>query len=138
MRMVLALILAAAPALADPTGAAPPLTAEEFDALTLGRTMTWAEFGTVYGVEQYLPDRRVRWAAVGDDCTLGHWYAEGAAICFQYENDPEPDCWIITPSASGPGSGLVAHYTTNPPDTEPVVVEETDTPPACLGPKVGA
>jgi hypothetical protein len=36
------LFLAATPALADP-----PLTAEAFDALTLGRTMTWAEFGTV-------------------------------------------------------------------------------------------
>jgi hypothetical protein len=128
MRFALAFLLAATPALAET-----PLTAESFDALTQGRTMTWAEFGTVYGVEQYLPDRRVRWAVVGDDCKAGHWYPDGPAICFQYEDDPEPDCWIITRSATG----LVARYTTNPPEADPVVVEETDALPACLGPEVG-
>ena len=129
MRAVLALCLAASPGLADTT-----LGAAEFDALTLGRTMTWAEAGTVYGVEQYLPGRRVRWTVLGDDCKAGHWYAEGAAICFQYEDDPAPDCWEITLD----GAGLLAHYTTNPPEAEPVVVEETTEPMACLGPEVGA
>ena len=38
MRAALALVLLAGPVLADPI-----LSAEEFDALTLGRTMTWAE-----------------------------------------------------------------------------------------------
>ena len=126
------LLVAAAPALAE-TPPAIPLTADEFDALTLGRTMSWAEFGAIYGIEEYLPDRRVRWSAVGKDCTLGHWYAEGPAICFQYENDLEPDCWIIVRSATG----LVANYTTNPPETEPVAVEDTSETPACLVPEVG-
>jgi hypothetical protein len=125
---LLALLLVATPALAEP-----PLTAEAFDALTLGRTMTWAEFGTVYGVEQYLPNRRVRWTVLGDDCKAGHWYAEGDAICFQYEDDPAPDCWVITLD----GSGMLARYTTNPPDAEPVVVQETTEPMACFGPEVG-
>lgn len=128
MRLALVLVFAAAPALAET-----PLSAEEFDTLTRGRTMTWAEFGTVYGVEQYLPDRRVRWSVVGEDCKLGRWYPEGPAICFRYEDDPEPDCWIISQSSTG----LVARYTTNPPDADPVVVEEAAGPPACLGPKVG-
>ena len=128
MRLALILILAAAPALAET-----PLTAEDFDALTQGRTMTWAEFGTVYGVEQYLPNRRVRWAVVGDDCKAGHWYPEGPAICFRYEDDPEPDCWLVTRSATG----LIARYSTNPPEAEPVVIEDTAEPPACLGPEVG-
>ena len=66
------LLLAATPAFADP-----PLKAEAFDALTFGRTMTWAEFGQVYGVEQYLSDRRVRWTVLGDDCKAGHWYQAG-------------------------------------------------------------
>lgn len=129
MRLPLLLALAATPALADP----PPLTAEEFDALTLGRTMTWSEFGSVYGVEQYLPGRKVRWTVVGDDCKAGHWYAEGSAICFQYEDDPAPDCWEITAS----DRDLLARYTTNPPDTAPVVVTETTEPLACFGPEVG-
>lgn len=128
MRTALALLLAATPACAEPS-----LAAEEFDALTLGRTMTWAEFGTVYGVEQYLPDRRVRWTVLGDDCKTGHWYMDGPAICFQYGDDPAPDCWDITRS----GPDLLARYTANPPEAEPVVVSETTDPMACFGPEVG-
>lgn len=119
--------------LATPVLAETPLTAQEFDALTLGRTMTWAEFGAVYGVEQYLPGRKVRWTVMGDDCKTGHWYQDGPAICFQYEDDPAPDCWEITSS----GAGLLARYTTNPPEAEPVVVRETTELLACLGPEVG-
>jgi hypothetical protein len=130
-----ALCLFATPALGEPpTIAEPPLTAEAFDALTQGRTMTWSEFGTVYGVEEYLPGRQVRWSPVGDDCKLGHWYADGPAICFQYEDDLDPDCWIITRS----DTGLFASYTTKPPETAPVAVEETDETPACTGPRIGA
>lgn len=127
--VLLPFALATAPAFAED-----PVTAEEFDALTLGRSMAWSESGTVYGLEQYLPGRRVRWAAVGEDCTLGHWYAEGPAICFKYETDSEPDCWIITRSATG----FDALYITSPPGTTPVAVAETRDPPACPGPEFGS
>lgn len=123
------LLLAATPALADP-----PLTAEAFDVLTLGRTMTWAQFGQVYGVEQYLPDRRVRWTVLGDDCKAGHWYPSGDQICFQYEDDAAPDCWTITLNSPG----MSARHASVSPETEPVIVEETTEPMACFGPKVGA
>lgn len=128
-RAALALCLLALPAAADPL-----LTAEAFDTLTQGRTMSWSEFGSVYGVEEYLPDRQVRWTALGQDCKTGHWYPDGPAICFQYEDDALPDCWEIT----GSGTGLLARYTTSPPDTAPVVVRETTETLACFGPKVGA
>jgi hypothetical protein len=117
-----------------PVRAETPMTADEFDALTQGRTMTWSEFGTVYGIEQYLPGRQVRWSPIGADCKLGHWYPDGPAICFQYEDDIDPDCWLIARSADG----IIARYLTNPPETEPVVVAETTEMPACLGPKIGA
>jgi hypothetical protein len=133
MRALLALCLISGAAL-GPAFVEPLLTAEEFDALTLGRTMTWSEFGTVYGVEYYLPNRQIRWTVVGDDCKAGHWYPDGDAICFQYEDDPAPDCWEI--SASGPD--FLARYTANPPDAEPVIVTETTERLACFGPKVGA
>ncbi len=129
MRAAIVLCLLAGPALAEPL-----LTADQFDALTRGRTMTWSEFGTVYGIEQYLPNRQVRWTVLGDDCKAGHWYPDGDAICFQYEDQLTPDCWEIITS----GSGLLARYTTNPPETEPVVVTETTELLACFGPKVGA
>jgi hypothetical protein len=96
--------------------------------------MTWAEYGQVYGVEQYLPDRRVRWTVMGDDCKAGHWYQESGMICFQYEDDPAPDCWTISLN----GSGMIARYAGTPPDAEPVVVQETTEPMACFGPEVGA
>ena len=128
---VAALLLAA---LVAPVHADPLLTAEEFDALTLGRTMTWSEFGQVYGVEQYLPDHRVRWTELGDDCKLGHWYQDGDAICFLYEDDPTPACWQISLS----GSGMQAHYLSDPPESETAVVEETHDSMPCFGPEVGA
>ena len=133
MRIVLALLLAASPAFAAPAFADEPLNADQFDALTLGRTMTWSEFGAVYGIEEYLPNRRVRWSAVGDDCKLGHWYAEAGAICFRYEDDPEPDCWIVTQS----GTDLFARYLTNPPEIDPVKVQDAPAPMSCPGPEVG-
>jgi len=110
-----------------------PLTAEAFEALTQGRTMTWAEFGQVYGVEQYLPDRRVRWTVLGDDCKTGHWYAEGPAICFLYDDRLDPVCWEIT---QGP-TGLLARHSSTLPEAAPVVIEETTDPMACFGPEVG-
>ncbi|MFM7334794.1 MAG: hypothetical protein ACKO2N_14230 [Tabrizicola sp.] len=129
MRIALLALAFAAPALAET-----PLSGVEFDALTQGRSMTWAVHGTVYGVEQYLPDHRVRWAPLEADCKLGHWYEDGPAICFKYQEDLQPDCWIITRA----GDGLSARYTTNPPDAEPAFVAETPDPPACFGPEVGA
>lgn len=129
MRLALfALLLTAGPALAET-----PLTAEEFDALTLGRTMTWAEFGTVYGVEQYLPDRRVRWTVLGDECRSGHWYPEGDNICFLYEDTPIPYCWVITAQ----GAGFQARGSFDPANALPVEIEETSEPMACFGPEVG-
>lgn len=128
MRVALALVLLATPVLAEPT-----LSAEDFDALTLGRTMTWAEFGSVYGVEQYLPGRKVRWTVLGDDCRTGQWYQDGSAICFLYEGDIDPYCWEITAS----GTDLRARLATDAPGSEPVVVTETTEPLACFGPEVG-
>ena len=51
-------------------------------------TLTYAENGQVYGIEEYRPNRRVRWAFVGDTCREGYWYDEGRQICFVYEHDP--------------------------------------------------
>jgi hypothetical protein len=128
MRGVLIICLTGLPAFAET-----PLTGEAFDALTQGRTMTWAEFGTVYGVEQYLPDRNVRWTVLGDDCKTGHWYTDGPEICFQYEDDPAPDCWTITDL----GTRMEARYRGNPISAAPVIVEETTEAMACFGPEVG-
>lgn len=129
MRLLFALAVLSAPVQAQDL-----LTAEEFDALTINRTMTWASYGLVYGVEQYLPGRRVRWTEIGDDCKLGHWYQEGQAICFLYEDDPTPACWEITLS----GAGMLAVELSDPEGAEPVQIEETTETMPCFGPEIGA
>lgn len=110
-----------------------PLSADAFDALTLGRTMTWSQFGTAYGVEQYLPGRRVRWTVLGDTCVTGHWYPDGEAICFRYEHRDTPACWIVGQD----GNDLTAVEVTGAPGTPPVIITETTVPLACFGPEVG-
>ncbi|MES2914754.1 MAG: hypothetical protein V4753_06510 [Pseudomonadota bacterium] len=86
--LILSLILASTQAHAQT-----PLNADEFDAATVGETLTYDYGGGVFGTEEYLEDRRVRWAFEGELCIYGVWYQKGDQICFEYENDPSPACW---------------------------------------------
>ncbi|MFN3972559.1 MAG: hypothetical protein ACK4GO_03290 [Gemmobacter sp.] len=128
---LLALTLAALPGLAMAADA--PLTAEEFEALTTGRTLTYAQGGQVYGIEQYKPGRRVKWAFRGDECRDGIWYEQAGEICFVYEYDPTPQCWLFQ---RRPG-GMTARFTGDVAGTELSVVAETSDPLLCAGPDVG-
>lgn len=86
-------------ALALPVAAEEAVTAEEFEAMVVGRTLTYGAPGAPpYGIEHYFPNRRVTWAWLGtNECIEGEWYAEeqaeGPAICFVYEDDLDPQCW---------------------------------------------
>lgn len=91
LRAATALFLSLAPLTAGAADA--PMTAAEFEAYATGKTLSYAQGGTVWGSEQYLPGRKVVWAFTEDDCQYGHWYAEAGNICFVYDNDPEPQCW---------------------------------------------
>lgn len=130
-RTMLALMSAAIalPALA----AERPLTAEEFEAATTGRTLTYALGGEVYGIEQYKAGRRVLWAFRGDECREGMWYQQGEEICFVYEHDPRPQCWLFH---ARPG-GMTARFMGDPQGSELSVVAETSDPLLCAGPDVG-
>lgn len=106
-RLLASLILVATPAFAET-----PLSAPEFDAATLGDTITYDYGGGVFGTEEYLPGRKVRWAFEGDLCIYGTWYQERDEICFIYEDDPTPACWLyfleegkIRGRFMGPGGG---------------------------------
>jgi hypothetical protein len=128
MRPFLALLgaLVAAPLLAAEPGQ--PLTPEEFDAATVGKTLYYNSAGQPYGVEQYLPGRKVIWAFLGDDCRKGEWYPEGNDICFV-----DPQCWTFYDS----GSGLLARFRGDPASLPLIAVEESGAPMACMGPDVG-
>lgn len=77
------------------SGPGTPLTGEGFDALTRGRTMdTHDAAAGLYGVETFLPGRRVIWRDA-EKCSRGTWEEVEGQICFTYElNDNNPVCWI--------------------------------------------
>ena len=99
-------------ALATPACAQDAVTAEEFQALVEGRTLTYGAPGQPPdGIEHYFANRRVTWAFLGsDDCLEGTWHAEGPpespAICFEYEDDIGPQCWRFYHE----GNGLRAEF----------------------------
>jgi hypothetical protein len=112
----------------------PPLSPEAFEALTTGRTLFWRSETGAYGAEQYLPGRRVIWALTGDDCLKGEWFADGALICFRYEDAPgDPHCWLFRQT---PG-GLSARSSSDPLGPPLTATEGSPEPLACLGPDVG-
>ena len=87
-----ALVLAATllPARADPK-----LDAAGFEAHVTGQTITYQQFDYIFGVEEYLPGRKVRWSVAPGDCQYGSWYPEDERICFVYDHDPTPHCWYV-------------------------------------------
>lgn len=109
------------------------MTPQEFETYSTGKTLTYATGGEVYGVEQYLPNRRVRWAFVDDTCRVGYWYSQGQEICFIYEHDGAPQCWTFLLD----NGKLKARFTQDPQGTELSEVAQTPDPLACTGPDVG-
>ena len=83
-----------------PARAQDPMTAAEFDVYVTGKTLTYAQYGSVFGTEEYLPGRKVRWQ-VGDDCQYGHWYERTGLICFTYEYSQGEHCWSFWQEAGG-------------------------------------
>ncbi|QCO57617.1 hypothetical protein EOK75_18120 (plasmid) [Pseudorhodobacter turbinis] len=120
-------------ALATPALAQTPLTGAEFETYATGKTLTYAIGGEIYGVEQYLPNRRVRWAFVDDTCRIGHWYEDAGSICFVYDHDATPQCWSFYRNEGA----LTARFMSDPPSTELKEVAQTDEPLACSGPDIG-
>jgi hypothetical protein len=77
----------------------------------------------------------VIWAFSGEECERGVWYGQGDRICFVYEDDPAPECWLYHRTRDG---SLQATYTGDDADPSLVVVEESQDPLFCPGPDVGA
>jgi len=118
-----------------PASAEEPMTAAEFDSYTQGLTLSFSIDGTPYGVEQYLPGRRVRWTFIGDQCQDGIWFERNQNICFLYENAPmNEQCWQFFST----GDGLRAVFQgPDGPTTELYEVQQNNAPMACMGPNVG-
>ncbi len=113
--------------------AAEPLTAEQFDRYTRGKTLYYAEGGVAYGIEEYLDNRRVRWSYLDGECQDGRWYPAGELICFEYDNIESPQCWRFFEDAGG----LSATFGENPDTTQHYETVNSEEPLMCLGPKIG-
>ena len=127
-RTLLALALAATPAFADA-----PLTAEEFEAHVTGKTVTYQQYENVFGIEEYLPGRKVRWSTAPDECQYGSWFPEADKICFVYEYNPTPICWTFWMK----DGALVALSETGIAGEELYEVDASDQGLPCPGPDIG-
>ena len=136
-----ALIAALAPTTLAPLAAlaetppGTPMDAAAFDAYTQGRTLSFASQGVPYGIEQYLPGQRVRWAFIGDTCQEGIWFQRDELICFVYEYNPsEEQCWIFTQTDRGMRGVFMGP---DGPGTELYEVQQSDVPLTCSNLDVG-
>ncbi|WP_170603803.1 hypothetical protein [Ruegeria arenilitoris] len=109
------------------------LSGSEFDAYTRGKTLFYGFGGTVYGVERYLPNRRVIWSFLDGDCQNGVWYERDGQICFVYEDRLDPQCWVFTQTEKG----LVAQFEGDPSSTELYEADDLGEEMICYGPDVG-
>ncbi|MEL6573454.1 MAG: hypothetical protein AAFQ64_17475 [Pseudomonadota bacterium] len=113
---------------ASPVAAQMPMTGAEFEAYVAGRIMSFGSEGDpTFGVEQYLPNRRVIWSTGNGECTNGVWYESKGDICFRYDGDPEAKCWAIYEE----GDGLRAEFTTRPNTTVIFETEDYTVPLIC-------
>lgn len=137
-RLLLTLCLLPLPLRADPPGMiplpnlGPPLTAAEFEAYATGKTLSYAQGGTVWGSEQYMAGRQVLWAFTDQPCEYGQWYEDRGAICFIYEGKTDPNCWYFYQGATG----LVARFIGG--GSLLSEVGQTPEPMNCPGPQIGA
>lgn len=118
---------------ATPVLSAEPMSASQFEDYVSGKTLYFGAEGQAYGVEEYLPDRRVRWSFLDGKCKDGYWYQDQSQICFVYEDNPDPQCWSFFKD----GAGLRAVFENDASSTVLYEANQDDEPMVCLGPDVG-
>lgn len=132
MKHVFAIALACATAL--PVLASEPMSASDFERYVTGKTLYYGLSGDSYGVEEYLPDRQVRWSFLDGECKDGYWYEEtGNQICFVYDDNPSPQCWTFFKE----GQSLRAVFENDPTSTVLYEAQQNSEPMLCLGPQIG-
>jgi hypothetical protein len=115
-------------ALATPADAQDRMNADEFEAYVTGRTITFrTDTNPEFGVERYLPGRRVMWSTFDGICQYGVWFESKGDICFRYEGDPEHKCWAIFDEPDG----MFGVFTTRPNTTVIYEIPDQDDPLIC-------
>jgi hypothetical protein len=86
--LTLIALFIAAPALAENN-----MTANEFEALSTGKTLYFSKNGKAYGAEHFFKGRISKWQYSDELCENGEWFGQDDMICFNYENGMETQCW---------------------------------------------
>lgn len=121
--LVLLLLFSALPAQAQDR-----MDAEAFEAYVNDRTISFrTDLNPLFGVERYLPGRRVIWSTFDGTCHYGVWFESKGDICFRYEGDPEHKCWAIYDTPQG----MLGVFTTHPGTTVIYELPERDDPLIC-------
>lgn len=128
LALVIALLVA-------PPAGAEILGAAEFEAFTEGRTLHFDYAGQHFGSEQFFSGRRSLWRFSTGECASGIWYPQGDQICFVYEGDDLPRCWI-TERRGGGVSATLADEAAAPFSVDLSHVDQE--PLNCPGPRVGS
>lgn len=132
LRLTLLMLLLPGVAMAQET-VGPPMSADQFDARTLGKTITYTAGGLPYGIEEYRPGHKVVWAFEGGECREGDWFQQGEQICFDYHDDTPLQCWTFHDLPAG----LVARFQGDDNGAPLVSLKENAQPLNCPGPDVG-
>lgn len=111
-----------------------PIDAAAFEAYTQGKTLIYGQQGTPFGIERYLPDNRVQWSFLDEQCMDGRWYAKGPEICFVYDDEPNEQCWLFYLDTGG----LSASYTGDSDGSRLYETRQSLGPMRCIGPRVGS
>jgi hypothetical protein len=109
------------------------MSADEFEAYTIGQTLYYSQNGSVYGAESYFEGARVRWSFLDGNCLFGTWQQREDMICFEYGLDVDIQCWRFF---NGDG-GLIAKFATDEPTAPLYEARRASTPLECPGPDVG-
>lgn len=133
MRWLTALFLSAQIAAAQIAAAQTPMTPDEFDRWSTGRTLDYSVDGQVWGSEAYFPGRKVRDADAGGPCRDGSWYADGDSVCFVYPAFDGTHCWHFWRE----GDQVFAKPVQAAPEDPSQLVTPAASPLACPGPDVG-
>lgn len=105
------------------------MSAVEFEAYVTGKTITFrTPNNPSYGIERYLPDRRVMWSDFSGICKYGVWYENKGDICFRYEDVAQAQCWTMFDDGA---AGLRGHYTNVPDSTVIFEARDADAPLIC-------
>ncbi|MGL4319382.1 MAG: hypothetical protein ACRCS3_00815 [Paracoccaceae bacterium] len=109
------------------------MTPAEFEDYATGKTIDYADDFGVWGREEYLPGRRVRFSLTDEECRFGTWYEKDDQVCFLYDFDPELKCWTYFTD----GKNVTMVYESDGPGGTVSIARPTKEPLVCLGPEVG-